>query len=146
MRSRTEGLCYLGRPVSEGDYLVLPFRRDPVVGGYILVTPFETISKERVVENGAASIGALLEKSEFQEPVSFESPAIKKQMLTLKQKYLFIEITLLVYNENRQLKIIPLQGRRGWQFDPLNKGQILILPGQEDRFVAAIERAFDLAC
>ena len=135
------GLCYVGRNVKNGEYLLLRFRENHMVGPVIHIPRLE------MMQDGMNRLLHYLQNVAPSDcvPFCFHDPATNKAMLKLKRDHLLVSVRLLKGDPHR-IKITPLRGERGWAFTSFrDEVTTFSLPMTNEEFVKALDAALEVA-
>lgn len=142
----TIGICYLGQHVKNGGYILLQFGRDKLL--FLLIAPAVTIPREKFEADGISFV-----LSHLGNPVNVKRGELhqsqkipNEELLKIKRNHLLAEVSLMKDDVVEKLRIVPLHGRRGFQFD-INSDEVklLPLPMANGEFISYLKTTFEIA-
>lgn len=145
---KTRGLCYIGQHVKKAGYVLLQFASD---GGaypsFSMVGPVVSILNEVMENDGLPTVLRYLRNPPAPESkrLCFHEGATKKEMSKIKRDHVLVSVELLK-NDIEEMKLIPLHGGRGWQFDAqAEEVRVFPLPTSNAEFMQRLKEALELA-
>lgn len=106
--------CYFGKHATEEKFILIPFQEEPERGLFVQAGKPITFPYDMGWSDLFANLWEFL-KSQRREPDNTRE--LSEAVRRLKRNYVFLSVTLLIDNNIESLEVVPLHGKRGWQFE-----------------------------